>query len=70
MIGVEETAAQVTEKRLPWKGLIRVCAWCKRMLDEEGVWGDPRPVPREQSVTHGICPECLEAETPGGSDER
>ena len=34
-----------------------VCAWCKRVKDEEGKW-QKVPMPEEIRITHGICPEC------------
>jgi CheY-like chemotaxis protein len=43
------------------QGLLPMCAWCKKIRDNEGSW-----VPLETylhqhsdtSITHGICPEC------------
>ena len=35
--------------------MIRRCAWCDRDLGEIAPFGD-------QSVTHGICPECYAEE--------
>ena len=32
--------------------MIRVCAWCKKILGEKEPLDDP-------TVTHGICDECL-----------
>jgi len=42
-------------------GLLRICAWCKKIQDETGNW---HPVEvfikrnSEASFTHSICPEC------------
>lgn len=38
-----------------------VCAWCGKWKAPEG-W---RPQPPQGKVTHGICPECFEAEAAG-----
>jgi hypothetical protein len=43
------------------QGLLPICAWCKRMRDEDGSWN-----PLEQYIgkrtgaqfTHGMCPDC------------
>jgi PAS domain S-box-containing protein len=45
------------------KGLIPVCAWCKKARDDRGYWDNLENYIREHSeadFTHGICPECLE----------
>lgn len=43
------------------EGLLPICAWCKKIRDDEGEWhrvegylADRAPV----SFTHGICPQC------------
>jgi len=42
-------------------GLLPVCAWCKRVRDDQGVWIEVDVRLRsEAEFTHGICPECLE----------
>ena len=42
-------------------GLLPVCAWCKRVRDEQGVWIEVDVRLRsEAEFTHGICPECQE----------
>ena len=54
--------------------LLRLCSWCNR-LEAEGVWVEPelgvtlvrpfeQPTP---SITHGICPACLQALIPDHS---
>jgi len=45
------------------KGLIPVCAWCRKVRDDKGYWEDLEHYIREHTdadFTHGICPECLE----------
>jgi hypothetical protein len=47
--------------RLP--ALSTVCAWCGRVRSRSGSW-ELRPTPpRTEIATHGICPDCLAAET-------
>lgn len=44
------------------RGLLRVCAWCKRLRTEDGDWQDLESYiasHSDASFTHGICPECL-----------
>jgi hypothetical protein len=64
MAAIEGTL-HLAEKRLPWKKLVLACAWCKRMLDDQGVWRPARALLPGEAVTHGICPDCLDKESPG-----
>lgn len=44
-------------------GLIPMCAWCKKVRDDDGFWGSVEQYIVAHSdalVTHGICPECRE----------
>ena len=41
--------------------LLSVCAWCRRVRDDNGEWGGVEPGPQEHCrghFTHGICPDC------------
>lgn len=45
------------------KGLIPICAWCKKIRDDKGYWQQLEAYLRDHSdaeVSHGICPECAE----------
>lgn len=47
------------------RGLIRVCAWCRK-VDSEGVWQQLEAYVKEHShaqFTHGMCPTCLDTTT-------
>lgn len=47
-------------------GLLPMCAWCKRIRDEKGVWNSMENYlssHSEADVTHGICPDCTESHT-------
>jgi K+-sensing histidine kinase KdpD len=42
-------------------GLLPICAWCKRIRDDEGDWQQIETyitVHSEADFTHGICPDC------------
>ena len=44
--------------------LLPVCAWCKRVRDDKGYWGQIEEYlarDRGTLLSHGICPECAEA---------
>ncbi|HWR59708.1 MAG TPA: PAS domain S-box protein, partial [Thermodesulfovibrionales bacterium] len=43
------------------KGLIPVCAWCRKIRDDKGYWEQVESYIEKRSdarFTHGICPEC------------
>jgi PAS domain S-box-containing protein len=45
------------------KGLIPVCAWCKKVRNDRGYWDKLENYMHENfdaDFTHGICPECAE----------
>jgi PAS domain-containing protein len=44
------------------KGLIPICAWCKKIRDDKSYWSLLETYISEHSdadFTHGICPECM-----------
>ena len=46
-------------------GLIPMCAWCKKVRDDQGYWQQVEAYIEEHSdatFTHGICQECKEQE--------
>jgi hypothetical protein len=50
------------------RGLLPICAWCKRIRDDSGYWSQVETYLRshtEANFTHGICPDCLERERQG-----
>lgn len=60
---LEDALAQV--KTL--KGLLPVCAWCRKMRDDTGYWQELEVYIRRRTdaqFTHGICPECLRKHYP------
>lgn len=43
------------------EGLFPICAWCKRIRDDRGYWGqieDYLARHKGAHVSHGICPDC------------
>jgi len=43
------------------RGLLPICAWCKKIRDDRGYWTQIEQYIRahsEAEFTHGICPEC------------
>jgi hypothetical protein len=39
-----------------------VCAWCERIRTDAGRWEEADVPPPAYEATHGICPECLDAQ--------
>lgn len=61
----ELTAALENIKTL--KGLLPMCAWCKKIRDGKGYWNKVEAYIEKHSqasFTHGICPECLAKVSP------
>jgi PAS domain S-box-containing protein len=48
-------------------GLLPICAWCKKIRDDEGYWNQLERYIEKHSdaqFTHGICPDCLAKQRP------
>lgn len=48
-------------------GLLPICAWCKKIRDDDGYWNDLHSYVAAHSdaqFTHGICPDCLRGHFP------
>ena len=46
------------------RGLIPICAWCKRIRDDEGYWDQLEVYLSKHSeavFSHGLCPDCSKA---------
>jgi phosphoserine phosphatase RsbU/P len=58
---VEELSAALAQvKQL--RGLLPICAWCKRIRDDSNYWQQLETYVSEHSeavFSHGICPECF-----------
>lgn len=61
---LEQALAEIRTLR----GLIPICAWCKKIRDDQGLWQrleDYLCAHTEAMLTHGICPVCIEVQTGG-----
>ena len=59
--------AEALEKIQMLGGLLPICAWCKKIRDDQGYWSQVEAYLRAHTgadFTHGICPECLEKQRP------
>jgi hypothetical protein len=55
------------------QGLLPICAWCKRIRDDEGYWDQVEAYIHKSTgadFTHGICPQCLEKMCPKEPDKQ
>jgi PAS domain S-box-containing protein len=55
------------------KGVINLCAWCKKVPDEEGKWWDLETFITDHSYIRfngGLCPDCMERCFPKEDDHR
>jgi hypothetical protein len=46
-------------------GLLPICAWCKKIRDDQGYWSQVETYIHEHSeadFSHGICPDCIAKE--------
>jgi hypothetical protein len=46
------------------RGIIPICAWCKKIRDDKGYWGQIESYissHTEAEFSHGMCPECAKA---------
>jgi GAF domain-containing protein len=49
------------------EGMLPICAWCKRIRDDNGYWAKVEAYLHKHTgvdFTHGICPECLKKVRP------
>lgn len=68
--------SQAVEEVGELKGLLPVCAWCHKVRDDQGYWGQLETyieARTQASFTHGICPDCqarVMAERSGNTGEQ
>ena len=49
------------------RGIVPICASCKKIRDDDGYWQQVEVYVREHSeaeFSHGICPDCLKKHYP------
>jgi GAF domain-containing protein len=64
---VSRRMAEALEKVRTLYGLLPICAWCKRIRDDQGYWSQVEAYIHQHTgadFTHGICPDCLEKQRP------
>ena len=71
VVGLERTLArqvgslrEALDQVRKLKALLPICAWCKRVRDDEDYWhniDEYLHVHAGTDFTHGICPACLES---------
>lgn len=57
ILELQEALANVRTLR----GLLPICAWCKKVRDDKGYWKEVEEYVRDNtdaSFTHGMCPDC------------
>jgi hypothetical protein len=70
---VEKRTAQLKEAHRQvnkLEGLLPICAWCKKIRDDEGEWTQMETYVSKHSdaqFTHGLCPSCMKRMHPDGS---
>jgi len=63
VIGLQDASAQLRALR----GLLPVCAWCRKLRDDQGYWSTLEGWVRanvRMDVTHGMCPDCYAKQFP------
>jgi hypothetical protein len=58
----EELRKALEELRM-LRSILPICAYCKRIRDDEGSWNQIESYIREHSeaeFSHGVCPQCFE----------
>src|SRR5512137_2598258 len=64
---VSTRMAEALERVKTLHGLLPICAWCKRIRDDHGYWSQVEAYIHEHTgadFTHGICPDCLQKQSP------
>ena len=63
---------QALDRAKTLRGLLPMCAWCKKIRNDKGYWQKVETYVQEHSeaaFTHGICPECLNKVDPATAME-
>ena len=64
--------AEALEQVKTLRGLVPICAWCKRIRDDQGYWSQVEACVSAHTragFSHGICPECLEKQRPKNAEQ-
>jgi len=63
---------QALDRAKTLRGLLPMCAWCKKIRNDKGYWQKVETYVQEHSdasFTHGICPDCLNRVDPATAME-
>ena len=63
---------QILDDLKTFKKVILVCASCKKIRDDKGVWKHqetPASLPREVVLSHGLCLDCVRELYPEVADK-
>jgi DNA-binding response OmpR family regulator len=63
-----EELRQALDQVKTLRGIVPICASCKKIRDDKGYWNQVEVYVREHTearFSHGICPECIEKLYPG-----
>jgi CheY-like chemotaxis protein len=63
----QEVMRTALARRKPLEGLLGLCAWCKKIRNEQGTWQSIEGYLKDRwgtTVSHGICPECQRGNAP------
>jgi len=55
------------------RGLMPVCAWCRKIRDDNGYWHKIERYIESHSnmkFTHGICPQCMKEMEEKNTDDK
>jgi hypothetical protein len=61
-----ERVRQAEEESRELKALIPICAYCRKVRDDEGYWHGVESYLAARTgsdLSHGVCPDCLEQVT-------
>jgi hypothetical protein len=62
ILNLEHVALQNSQEKVrQLRGLLPICAWCRRIRDDDGYWHEIEVYVRNHSkaeFTHGLCSEC------------
>jgi GAF domain-containing protein len=59
---LEQLLTERTDELKTLRGMLPICAWCKRIQDDKGAWAQLEAyvsAHTEAVFTHGICPDCV-----------
>jgi hypothetical protein len=62
--GLREDRDRALQNVRELEGLLPVCAWCKKVRDDQGYWQELEAYLRPRtraSFSHGICPSCADS---------